>query len=221
MKPTILALTLTTCSIVLWAPATAIAQEDKVARGTIAEIGGASLTLQVRGEPMTFAVDRWTRVDAPGGSTKMRQAIVAGKFGPHLADVLKVGQPASVTYKNASGQMRASLVRTIPNAGSAGGSVKTASSMRSIGNVKAIGPDSITIEGRSGGGASFTQTFRIGPDTAVVGRGAGTTTAAWGGKAPLTALVAAGDRVSVAYRKDGGTLRASDVRVTMKGSGSH
>ena len=115
MKPMILALTLTTCSIVLWAPATAIAQEDKVARGTITEIGGASLTLQVRGEPMTFAVDKGTRVDAPGGSTKMRQAAVAGKFGPHLADVLKVGQPASVTYKNASGQMRASRTRSSPS----------------------------------------------------------------------------------------------------------
>jgi hypothetical protein len=93
--------------------------------------------------------------------------------------------------------------------------------MRSSGRVKTITSDSITIEGRSGGGASFTQTFAIGADTSVVGRGAGTAAAARGGRAPIPELIAAGDRVSIAYRKDGSTLRASDVRVTMKGSGSH
>jgi hypothetical protein len=222
MKPMLLALTLVAFSVILW-PATdavAVAQEEKVARGTISEIGGTSLTLKVRGEPLTVNVDRETRVQAPGGSSKMRQANMTGKSGPHLAELLKVGQSVAVTYKDVPSP-RASLVRAIPSAGSDGGSVKTASEMRSIGTVKAVGPASITISGNSGGGASYTQTFMIGPDTMVVGKGAGTASAANGGKAPVKQLISAGDRVSVSYHKTASGLHASDVRVTMKGTGSH
>ena len=41
-------------------------------------------------------------------------------------------------------------------------------------------------------------------------------TAARGGRAPLTELLASGDKVSVWYHKSGSTLHASDVRVMMK-----
>ncbi len=211
MKPMLLALSLTALSVVLWPAADAFAQEEKVARGTIAAIGGASITLTVQGEPLTFTVDRQTRVQAPGGSTKMAQATVSGQAGPHLADVLKVGQSAAITYKDVP-KPRASLIRAIPSA-KAGGSVKTASAMRSTGIVKAVGADSITISGSSGGGATFSQTFAIGPDTTVVGKGAGTASAASGGRAPATQLISQGDRVSVSYHKNGTALRASDVRV--------
>jgi hypothetical protein len=220
MKSTILALALTVISMILWPSTSAVAQEEKVARGTITAIGGGSLSMQVAGTVMNFSVDRQTRVDAPGASTKARQANAAGKAGPHLGDVLKVGQSVAVTYRDAGGPLRASLVRAIPSAGRAGGSVKTVSEMHSVGTVKAVFADSITISG-NGGGASFTQTFKIGPDTTVVGKGAGTAAAARGGRVPLSNLIAAGDRVSVAYWTDGADLRASDVRVTLKRSGSH
>ena len=85
--------------------------------------------------------------------------------------------------------------------------------MRSTGIVKAVGADSITISGTSGGGATFSQTFTIGPDTTVIGKGAGTASAAAGGRAPATRLISAGDHVSVSYHKTGTALRASDVRV--------
>jgi hypothetical protein len=211
MKPTILALSLTALSLALWPASEALAQEQKVARGTITDVGGTSITLTVQGEPHTFTVDRQTRVEAPGGGTKMRQATVNGKAGPHLPDLLTVGQSAAVTYKDMPNP-RASLIRAIPGV-KTGGSVKTASAMRSIGIVRAVGADWVTIGGSSGGGAMFSQTFTIGPDTTVVGKGAGTASAAAGGKAPVTQLISAGDRVSISYHKTETALLASDVRI--------
>ena len=170
---------------------------------------------------MTYAADAKTEVQARGAGTKTRQMEAAGKPGPHLSDVLTVGQTVAVTYRDNAGKPHASLIRSIPAASSGGGSVKTAADMRSSGTVKAIGPGSLTIEGAAGSGASFTQTFVVNADTTVVGKGVGTAAAAKGGKAPFTDLIAAGDKVSVSYRKAGGTLHASDVRLVMKGSGSH
>ena len=70
--------------------------------------------------------------------------------------------------------------------------------------------------GSSGGGATFDQTFTIDSKTKVVGRGAGTKSAAAGGKVAITDLIAAGDKVSVSFHDMGGTLHASEVRVTAK-----
>jgi hypothetical protein len=114
----------------------------------------------------------------------------------------------------------ASIVRVVPSTAN-GGKSATEPEMRATGTVKAIGPDSITIVGSTGGGASFTQTFLISPATKVVGKGVGTATAPKGGKAPFAELISAGDRVSVSYHKMGNALQASDVRVTIKSSGSH
>jgi len=221
MKPILLALTISAFSLILWPAANALAQEDKVARGVITDIGGASITLEVRGEPLQLSVDKQTHVQVSGGSSKTRQATVTGKSGPHLADLLKRGQSVAVTYHEMAGDRRAALVRVIPSAGPAGGSVNTTSVMRSAGVVQAVGADSVTIRGNSGGGATFTQTFVIGPRTAVVGKGASTATASSGGRAPFNQLIAPGDHVSIGYKQDGSALRASDVRVTTKGSVSH
>jgi hypothetical protein len=130
--------------------------------------------------------------------------------------VLKVGQPVAVTYRDMAGKPYASLIRAIPSVGN--GSVQAASEMRSNGTVKAIAGDSITIVGAVGGGGSFTQTFVVNSATKVVGRGAATATAAKGGRARFTDLIAAGDRVSISYHNVGNTLHASDIRVTMKGA---
>ena len=217
MKTTLLAVTLTALSF-MWGPAPLAAQEDRVARGTVTEIGGTSVTVKVGGELMTFGADAKTQVQSRGAGTKTRQMVAAGKPGPHLSDVLNVGETVAVTYRDIAGKPHASLIRSIP---ADGGSVKAASDLRSSGTVKAIGPSSITIVGAAGSGASFTQTFVVNPDTTVIGKGVGTALAAKGGKAPFTDLIAAGDKVSVAYHKAGGALHASDVRLVMKGSGSH
>jgi hypothetical protein len=218
MRSTLIALALTTLSVIWWPPSPALAQDTKVARGTITSIGGRSLTVKVRGQEMTFSIDNKTSVNATGASTKSAQAAVSGKPGPHLEDVLKVGQAVAVTFTDVAGNPHATKVRAIPSAGASGGSVPGGNTMTSNGVVKSIGADSITITGGSGGGASFEQTFTIDRSTKVVGKGASTALAAKGGMAPFTDLVANGDHVSISYHKTGSSLHASDVRVTMKGS---
>ena len=220
MRTTLLAVTLTALSLIYW-PAIPSAQENHVAKGVVSEIGGTSVSVKVDGEMMTFVVDTKTNVEGRGAGTRSRQIMASGKPGPHLSDVLKVGQSVAVTYRDVAGKPYASMIRTIPGVGTGGAAVQTASDMRSSGIVKAIAGDSITIVGASGGGGSFTQTFVVNSATRVVGKGAGTATAANGGRVPFADLIAAGDRVSVSYRKVGNALQASDVRVTMKGSGSH
>jgi len=215
MRTMFLAVTLAVLSVIYWPANTAIAQETQVARGTVSDMSGSSITIQVRDEAMTFAVDANTQVEARGASTKTRQLAATGKPGPKLSDILTVGQPVAVTYLPASGATpRASMIRAVPSVGT-GGSV-AADELRSNGTVKSLGANSITIVGGSGGGATFEQTFQISTDTKVVGKGLGTATAASGGKALFSELIAAGDQVSVAYHKVGNRLQASDVRVTTK-----
>jgi len=216
MRTMFLTVTLAALSFIWWPVDVAVAQDQQTARGTITEMNGASLTIQVNGSPMTFAIDSKTQVEARGASTKTRQMAAAGTPGPKIGDILAVGQPVAVTYHPSSERPRASIVRAVPSV-KAGGSI-TAAEMRSIGTVKSLGPDSITIVGGSGGGASFTQTFRINADTKVVGKGIGTATAPTGGKGKFSELVSAGDRVTVSYHKAGNALEASNVRVTTKGT---
>jgi hypothetical protein len=218
MRTTLLAITLVALSFVCW-PATTSAQETRIARGIVSEIGGTFITVKVGSESMTFSADT-THVENRGAGTKARQAMADGKPGLRLSDVVTVGQSIAVTYRDVAGKPYASHIRAIPSVAN-GGSVKAASEMRSTGTVKAISGDSITIVGTAGGGGSFAQTFVVSSATKVVGRGAGTATAAKGGRAPFTELITAGDRVSISYHTMGNTLQASDIRVTMKGSGSH
>jgi hypothetical protein len=220
MKTTLLAVTLTALSLIYW-PATPSAQEERVVRGVVSEIGGSSLTVTAGGKLMTFGADSKTKIENRGAGTKTRQITATGKPGPHLGDVLKVGQSVAVTYRDVAGKPYASFIRAIPSVRNSGPSGEPATEMRSNGTVKAIAGDTITIVGASGGGGSFTQTFLVSAATKVIGKGAGTATAAKGGKVPFTDLVAAGDKVSISYHRAGDALEASDVRVTIKGSGSH
>lgn len=216
MRTMFLAVTVVVLSLVGWPSSVALAQEQHTARGVISEMTGSSLTIAVNGAPMTFAIDAGTQVEARGASTKSRQLAASGKPGPGLADILTVGQPVAVSYRSAAGTPRASLVRVVPRVVN-GGSVTTPE-MRSIGTVKSLAADSITIVGGSGAGASFTQTFRIGADTKVIGQGIGTAAAAKGGRAPFSDLVAVGDKVTVSYHQAGEGLQASAVRVIAKRS---
>jgi hypothetical protein len=212
MRSTLTALTLTALTV-LWGPTpSAIAEDAKVAKGTITAIDGRSLTVKVGGRDMAFNVDNKTTVQARGASTKTSRLAAAGKPGPGLADVLQPGQAVAVTYSDMAGSLRASDIKAIAKSDVP----DAASSMRAAGVVKSIGADWITINGRSGGGASFEQTFKVDPKTMVFAKGASTATAARGGKAPFADLVASGDHVSVSYHKLGNALLATDVHVTMK-----
>ena len=86
-------------------------------------MSGSSITIQVRGEAMKFAVDANTQVEARGAGTKTRQLAATGKPGPEaLSDILTVGQPVAVTYSGCGGTPRASMIRAVPSVGT-GGSV--------------------------------------------------------------------------------------------------
>jgi hypothetical protein len=204
---------------VIWYPTPyALADDTRVARGTVVAIGGSSLTIKVRDQEMKFSIDPKTVVEARGAGTKTRTAQATGKPGPKLADVLTVGTPVAVTYHEVGTVLHASNVRalsTTPAAENPTGSGEV-ESMTSTGTVQAIGGNSITISGGSGGGAMFTQTFTIDERTKVFAKGAGTAAAAKGGRVPFTEIVSNGDHVSVSYRKVGDRLVASDVRVTLK-----
>jgi Domain of unknown function (DUF5666) len=179
----------------------------KTARGTVTAMAADSLTVKVANVDMTFTVDAKTTVTARGAGTKAKAANQAGMTGPKMGDVIKVGQAVSVSYHDMGGTLHAASITAIADPG---GSPATSST----GTVQSVSATSMTITGSSGSGATFTQTFMIGSDTKVVGKGASTATK--GAKVAITDLVASGDRVSVSFHEMGGALHASTVTVTMK-----
>jgi hypothetical protein len=217
MQPVLLGVSIALLSVICWPTPYALADDTKVARGTVVAIAGSSLTVKVRDQEMTFSVDSKTFVEARGAGTKARAAQASGQSGPRLADVVKVGQSVAVTYHEMNGLRHASLVRAVAAVSAGNSSLPSEpESMTSNGTVQAVAPNSITIVGSGGGGASFTQTFMIDERTKVFAKGAGTAAAANGGRARFNELVASGDHVTVSYHKAGGQLHASDVRVMMK-----
>jgi len=219
MQTVLLGVSFALLSVISFPTPYAFAQDARGARGAVVAIAGNSLTVKVGDEDMTFIVDSKTRVEAHGGGTKARAAHASGQPGPMLADVLKVGQGVAVTYREMNGVRHASVVRAVAAVASGGGSIASEpGSLTSSGRVQSVAPNSITITGDSGGGASFTQTFVIDERTTVVAKGAGRAEAAKGGRAPFNELVSSGDHVSVQYQKVAGALHASDVRVTLKGT---
>lgn len=210
MRPTLVALALTLAAASVPASqASAQTAKAKTARGTVTAMTGDTVTVKVANTDMTFTVDAKTKVQAVGGTTKQRAATDAGAVGPKLADVIKVGQPVSVSYHDMAGKMHAASITAVSSVGTDPAAAKS-----SRGTVESVSGSSMTINGSSGGGAKFTQTFTIDPDTTVVGKGAGT--ASKGAKVPITDLVGKGDMVTVEYHAMGTTLHASDVRVTAK-----
>jgi hypothetical protein len=198
-------------------PAASSAQETKTARGTVSIVADDSLTIKMPGHEMKFAVDTKTTVEVVGGGTRTRQAQQAGQPGPKLTEVLKVGQPVTVSYTEADGVMHASSVRAISRAGAgaAAGAARENAPKTMSGLVNVVSPTSLTL---SRGGVTETFTFSIDGSTKVIGTGAGTAAAAAGGKIPVTDLVKRGDRVNVTYNQMGNTLHAAEIRVTAKGA---
>src|SRR5262249_61539018 len=66
-------------SMISWSVPDALAQDTKVARGTVVDMGGSWLTVKVRDEQMKFAISSKTVVEARGGSTKTREAAAKGQ----------------------------------------------------------------------------------------------------------------------------------------------
>jgi hypothetical protein len=217
MKRLFVVLALGTLAAAGWSGPQLLAQETKTARGTVTALAADLVTVKVGDHEMKFAVDGKTSVEAVGAGTKAKQAQAAGQPGPKLAEVIKVGQPVSVSYHEMGGTLHAARIRAVPSVGASGGGM-AAEKKSSMGTVKSIAPTSMTIEGSGGSGSTFSQTFTIDGSTKVIGRGAGTAAAAAGGKTAVTDLVGNGDKVSVAYHATGNALHATEIRVTGKGT---
>jgi hypothetical protein len=217
MKRTLIALALGAVAVVGWPTAQLLAQETKMARGTVTALGADSVTVKVGDQEMKFSVDAKTNVEAVGAGTRTRKAQAAGQPGPKLSEVVKVGQPVAVSYHEMGGSLHASRIRAISSVPGAAGAVSGPGGTKTAnGTVKSITPTSMTITGSSGSGATFTQTFTIDSSTKVIGKGAGTAAAAAGGKTVITELVGNGDHISVTYHAAGNALHAAEIRVTAK-----
>ena len=220
MKRTLVALAVGALAVAGWPTTRLLAQETKMARGTVTALGAESVTVKVGTQEMKFNVDTKTNVEARGAGTATRQAQAAGRPGAKLADVVKVGQAVAVSYTDMGGTLHASRIRAVASVGTSGGAAsdtKPASESKSAnGTVKSIAANSMTITGSSGGGATFTQTYTIDGTTKVIGKGAGTAAAAAGGKTAVTELIGNGDHVTVTYHPTGTTLHAAEIRVTSK-----
>ena len=209
MKSASLALAMAVVALIA-VPASLAAQETKMARGTVTIVAEDSVTVKTPEKEMKFTADSKTTVEAIGGSTKTKQAQAAGQAGPKLTEVLKVGQPVTVSYTESGGVLKAVGIRAISSFGAA-----TATAPRAIvGKVTSIAPTSMVISGSASVGSSFT--FTIDGTTKVIGKGAGTAAAAAGGKTVVTDLVSTGDTVNVSYHQMGDKLHAAEIRVTAK-----
>jgi hypothetical protein len=214
MRRTILALPLAVFTIAGLLATQAHAQDPKKARGKVTAMTATSVSLDAAGTPMSFAIDAKTKVEAPGAGTATRRAEAAGKPGVKLADVIKTGDAVEVSYHDVGGKMQASMIRKVSSVPSS--AAAAAESKSSNGKVTSVSATALSISGSSGGGVTFTQTFVIDPKTKVIGKGAGTMSAARGGKVSATDLIGSGDTVSVSFTEMNGALHANEVRVMMK-----
>ena len=197
-------------SLLVFPASQATAQATKTVKGTVSAVAADSVTVKAGTSDMKFGVDNSTKVVAPGAGTQARAAQRAGRAGAKVTDVLKVGQAVEVSYHDmGGGNMHAAEIRAIA---SVGDSAPTSAN----GTVATISSSSLTINGTTSGGGTFTQTYAIDANTKVVGQGAGTATARSGGRAVVTDLVKAGDKVVVSFSNEGGSMKATEIRVTAK-----
>jgi hypothetical protein len=181
--------------------------QGKEAQGTVTAISSSSLTIASGGKPMTFVVDKATKLENKAAARKSRDAKTADTPGVQLADYIKVGNPVLVRYEEAKGANHAMYVRQVSSPGDSAAEshdqAKTAS-----GTVKAVSLSQVTLasDGKD-------MTFAITRDTDVLARGASKTTKAAGGTTTIADFVHNGDDVSITYVDRAGTMTASQVRV--------
>ncbi len=191
--------------------AAAAAPQEKMARGKVTALSGASITLDVKGQPMTFVVEDTTTVIARGAGTKTREMEKTGAK-PKLADIIKVGENAEVSYAEAGGTMTAKSIRavaTVPT-GTSGPATQHLE-----GVVSEVSANAITVKPASGDAV----TFMVDPKVRVTGQGLGTMSRekqTMGASVTLVDAVKTGDTVDVTYTAMDSMKHASDVRVVKK-----
>jgi hypothetical protein len=190
------------------------AAQEKTAKGKITALDGASITVDAKGQPMTFVVDAaTTTVIATGAGTVAREAAKTTGDKPKLTDVLKMGDNVEIAYTEAGGKMTAKTIRKIaavPDAAAAAAAPK-----RLEGVVSEVSGSSISVKPATGDA----MTFMVDAKVRVTGAGLGTMSRekqATGAAVTLTDAVAAGDTVEVTYSASGDMKHATAVRVIKK-----
>jgi len=187
--------------------------QTKTVKGSVREVGANTITVNAAGKDMTFNVDAKTTVVARGAGTKAKAAETAGKKGPGLGEVVKVGEAVEVAYHEAG--MHADTVRAIASVPPAKDAAdQKAKPTSESGVVSAVTGTSLTVKGKAGD-----TTFTVDAKTVVSGAGFGTAgrkIADAGGKPTLGDFVHTGDSVSVTYHDTGTAKMATNVRVTKK-----
>ncbi len=187
---------------------------DKWARGTVSAIAADTITIDVKGESMTFHVDKTTEVVKAGAGTKARESKAMTGQNPTLSDVLKVGDNVEVKYTEADGKMHAAMIR---GGISAPAMTSAEATKKAEGVVSEVSGTSLSIKSNT-----ETITFIVDAKTKVIGHGLGTKAAeakSEGAKGlKLTEAVANGDTVIVTYKEMGDMKHATTVSVTKKGT---
>lgn len=215
MPRRVLALPILILAVISWISPQAAGQDTKTARGTVTAVAPTSVSVKAGNQEMKFTVDPNTEVTAAGAGTATRKAAAVGK-GVTLPELIKVGEDVEVRYHEMAGAMHATSIRRVSDAGSGGVSTSRPQAVTADGTVESVSGKLLIILGSGSGGATSKQTFVVDSSTKVVGVGAGTATAAAGGKVAITDLVGKGDRVTVTYRKMGDALQATEILVRTK-----
>jgi hypothetical protein len=204
---------LSATALVIGLTTASAASDEKWARGKVTEMAGDTLTVDVKGQSMTFTVDKTTQIIKTGAGTKAREMAKEGK-APTLADLVKVGDSVEVSYTETDGKMLAKVVRP-------GVSAPAMTSEEGAKEVKGVVSDvsgtSLSIKSEEG----EEMTFAIDPKTQVIGHGLGTMARekkAEGEGVKLTDAVAKGDSVEVKYKAMGEMKHAVRVHVLKKGT---
>lgn len=192
----------------------ASAQETTWVRGVVTAIAGSTVTVKVADKDMAFTVDKATLVIGPGGTTAAREAEKAGKEGPALTAVLKVGENVEVHYSQKGAGNFASVIRRGVRGAAAPSEPAKAPSERGRsmqGIVNAVTGSSLTLMADN-----RDTVFAIDSATLVMGAGFGTATRqkrAAGEKTVLADFVQKGDLVLVDYRQKDGGLLATEIHM--------
>jgi Domain of unknown function (DUF5666) len=209
------AVTFAAALVTLSLSAALAAPQEKWARGKVTAMAGNTVTIDVKGQPMTFTVEPSTHYIARGGTTMKKEAERTGAKIT-LADVVKVGDNVEINYVESGGTMLAKTVRVGISA-PAGTSTEAAAaaSKRLDGVVSEISGSSLTVKPATGAAV----TFVVEPNIPIVGQGLGTLSKekqAKDVKLTLSDAVAVGDTVRVTYKVTGDSNHATNVRVIKK-----
>jgi hypothetical protein len=192
--------------------------QEKWARGTITAVAADSVTVEVKGQPMTFKVAPTTDVIARGAGTRARETQATSGRKPTVSELLKVGEHVEVRYTEAEGVKTAALIRGgVSAADMTSEEASKSATRKSEGIVSSVTGTSLRIKSSQGEEMVFTADDKV----RVVGRGLGTMNRdkeAKGAKMTLTDAISVGDTVTVTYKEIGSEKQATVVALVKKGT---